>query len=138
MKISLRCSVSSLHELRQNETQNGINFISVILTEMKFQTGMRFSCENNLPETKWISVDCWMLRLMRMCVWNSMRVWISYRSFWQKWNFISGDKICKHHPKWKAYNIHQNIESFWNAAEMKLHVNRTCFHARLKSQTGMS
>ena len=46
----------------------------------------------------------WMLRLMRMCVWNSMPVWISYRSFWQKWNFISGDKIsCKHYPKWNAY-----------------------------------
>ena len=45
-----------------------------------------------------------MLRLMRMCVWNSMPVWISYRSFWQKWNFISGDKIsCKHYPKWNAY-----------------------------------
>ena len=26
---------------------------------------------------------------------------ISLRSFWQKWNFISGDKIsCKHYPKW--------------------------------------
>ena len=26
---------------------------------------------------------------------------ISLRLFWQKWNFISGDKIsCKHHPKW--------------------------------------
>ena len=34
--------------------------------------------------------------------------------------------------------VHQNIGSFWNAAEMKLHVNRTCFHAGLKSQTGMS
>ena len=46
----------------------------------------------------------WMLRLMRMCVWNSVLVWISYRSFWQKWNLISGDKIsCKHHPKWSAY-----------------------------------
>ena len=45
-----------------------------------------------------------MLRLMRMCVWNSVRVWISYRSFWQKWNFISGDKrSCKHYPKWNAY-----------------------------------
>ena len=45
-----------------------------------------------------------MLRLMRMCIWNSMPVWISYRSFWQKWNFISGDKIsCKHYPKWNAY-----------------------------------
>ena len=45
------------HELRRNETQNGMDFISVILTEMKFQTGMRFSCEHNLPETKWISAD---------------------------------------------------------------------------------
>ena len=26
---------------------------------------------------------------------------ISLRSFWQKWNFISGHKIsCKHYPKW--------------------------------------
>ena len=35
-------------------------------------------------------------------------------------------------------HVHQNIGSFWNAAEMKLHVNRTCFHAGLKFQTGMS
>ena len=35
-------------------------------------------------------------------------------------------------------HAHQNIELFRNAAEMKLHVNRTCFHAGLKSQTGMS
>ena len=34
-----------------------MDFISVILTEMKFQTGMRFSCENNSLETKWISAD---------------------------------------------------------------------------------
>ena len=34
--------------------------------------------------------------------------------------------------------VHQNIGSFWNAAEMKLHVNRTCFYTGLKSQTGMS
>ena len=43
------------HELRRNKTQNGMDFISAILTEMKFQTGMRFSCEHNLPETRWIS-----------------------------------------------------------------------------------
>ena len=44
-----------------------------------------------------------MLRLMCMCGWNSVPVWISYRSFWQKWNFILGDKIlCKHYPKWNA------------------------------------
>ena len=35
-----------------------MDFISFILTEMKFQTGMRFSsCEDNLPEMKWISAD---------------------------------------------------------------------------------
>ena len=29
---------------------------------------------------------------------------ISYRSFWQKLNFILGDKIsCKHYPKWNTY-----------------------------------
>ena len=45
------------HELKRNETQNGMDFTSVILTEMKFQTGMRFSFEHNLSETKWISAD---------------------------------------------------------------------------------
>ena len=45
------------HELRGNETQNGMDFILVILTEMKFQTGMRFSYEQNLPEATWISAD---------------------------------------------------------------------------------
>ena len=40
------------HELRRNETQNGMDLISVILTDMKFQTDMRFSCEHNLPETE--------------------------------------------------------------------------------------
>ena len=46
-----------LHELKQNETQKGMNFIPVILTEMKFQTDIRFSCEHSLPETNWISAD---------------------------------------------------------------------------------
>ena len=27
------------------------------MNEMKFQTGMRFPCEQNLPEAKWISTD---------------------------------------------------------------------------------
>ena len=30
------------HELRRNESQNGMDFIRIILTEMQFQTGMRF------------------------------------------------------------------------------------------------
>ena len=45
------------HELRRNESQNGMDFKLVILTEMKFQTGMRFSCEHDYPKTKWISGD---------------------------------------------------------------------------------
>ena len=46
-------------------------------------------------------------------------------------------------PVWNTWNempthVHQNIGSLWNATEMKIHVNRTCFHAGLKSQTSMS
>ena len=93
------------HELRRNETQNCMDFISVILTEMKFQTSMRFLSEHNLPQTKWISAD-------------SLHV---------------------------AFNAHVRLKL--NAGmdfisvilrEMKFHVNRTCFHAGLKSQTGTS
>ena len=55
------------------------------------------------------------------------------------WNFILGDKIsCKHYPKWNTYTCPSKKGSFWNAAEMKLHVNGICFHAGLKSQTSMS
>ena len=50
------------HDLRQNETQTGMDFKLVALTEMKFQTGMRFSCEQNLPAAKWIN------RLVGYCV----------------------------------------------------------------------
>ena len=60
LKISLRCWVSSLLVFTWIEAkwnQNGMDFISVILTEMKFQTSMRFLCEHNLPQTKWISTD---------------------------------------------------------------------------------
>ena len=35
-------------------------------------------------------------------------------------------------------HVHQIIGSFWNVAEMKLHVNRTCFHPGLKPQLGMT
>ena len=35
-------------------------------------------------------------------------------------------------------HVHQNVRSFWNAAKMKRHVNKNCFHSGLKSQTGMS
>ena len=34
--------------------------------------------------------------LMHIHIWNSLRIWISYWSFWQKWSFILGDEM-----KWK-------------------------------------
>ena len=79
--------------------------------------------------------------LFSTCVhmnWGEMKlktVWISYRSFWQKWHFISGDKIlCKHRPKWNAYTCPSKYGSLWNAAKIKYHVNRTCVQA----SSGMS
>ena len=45
------------HQLRRNEIQNCMDFILIILTEMKFQIGIRFLCGRNLPQTKWISAD---------------------------------------------------------------------------------
>ena len=54
---------------------------------------------------------------MNWCEMKLKTAWISYRSFWPKWNFISGDEISyKHYPKW-------NIGSFWNVTKMKLRVN---------------
>ena len=47
-------SLKASHELRKNEIQNYIDLVSVILTEIKFQTGMRFSCEENFLKTRWI------------------------------------------------------------------------------------
>ena len=44
------------HE-RRNELKSVWDFISVIFTEMKFQTGVRFLCEHNFSEMKWISTD---------------------------------------------------------------------------------
>ena len=89
LKISLRCSVSFLLVFTWTEAKWKSKWYG-------FQNGMRFSYEQNLPETKLISADS--LDIAFNAVIDS------YRSFWQKWNFISGDKIpCKHYPKWNAY-----------------------------------
>ena len=125
------------HELRWNETQNDMDFISVILTEMKFQTGMRFSCEHNLPEKKWISADSLdiafdahvRLKLNGFHIGHFDKNEISFRVIKYHVNTTRNEMLT---------HVHQNIGSFWNAAEMKLHVNRTCFHTGLKSQTSMS
>ena len=127
------------HELRWNETHNGMDFISVILTEMKFQTCMRFSFKQNLRETKWISANSLDIAFNAHVRFKLIWVWISYGHFDR--NEIPFRVINKHANttrKEMPTHFHPNIGSFWNAAEMKLHVNRTCFHASLKSQTGMS
>ena len=129
------------HELRRNEPQNGMHFMSAILTEMKFQTGMRFSCEHNLPETKWISADSLDVAFNAHVHWNSMQVWISYRSFWQKWNFILGDKIsCKHYPKWNAYTCPSKYRVVLKFSRIEISCEQVLFffYVGLKSQTGMS
>ena len=116
---------------------NGMDFILVILTEMKLQTSMRFSCEHNLPEKKWISADSLdiafdahvRLKLNGFHIGHFDKNEISFRVIKYHVNTTRNEMLT---------HVHQNIGSFWNAAEMKLHVNRTCFHAGLKSQTGMS
>ena len=122
------------YELRRNETQNGMDFISVILTEVKFQAGMRFSCEYNLPETKWISagsLDVAFNAHVRLKLSTGM-VFVSVILTDMKFHHVNNTR--NEMPS----HVHQNIGSFWNVVEMKLHVNKTYFHAGLKSQTGKS
>ena len=129
-----------LHELWQNETQNGMDLILVNLTEMKFQTGMRFSCEHNLPETK--TNKCWLVGFCHYCT-CAFETQCGYGFHIS--HFDRNDIpfwLIKYHVNTTQNemptHVHQTIGSFWNAGKMKLHVNRTCFYAGLKSQTGMS
>ena len=62
-----------------------MDFMLVNLTEMKFQTRLRFSCEQNLVVEFNVQVR---LKLIADVV--------SLPSFWQKRNFISGDKAFYH------------------------------------------
>ena len=61
-----------------------MDLMSVILTEMKFQTGMRFSCEHNLPEVKLISADLLDIGFNARVRFKLIVGVISLRSFWQK------------------------------------------------------
>ena len=60
LKISLQCSVSSLlvftwAEAKWNSKRYGLHIGH--FDQNEFQTGIRFSCEHNLPKAKWISAD---------------------------------------------------------------------------------
>ena len=121
-----------LCSIERNETQTGMKagmeFISGLLTEMKFKTGIRFSYVQILLEIKWVSADSLGIAFYSLVRLKLIASVITYRPFWQKWSFISSDKIsCKHWNEMPTH-IHQNIGSFWSASEKKRHVNRTCFH----------
>ena len=84
-KILLQCSVCSLLVSTWNEgkwNESGMDFILVILTEMKFQAGMRFSSEKKLPKTKWISADSLDIVLNAHVRLNILASVISSYSFW--------------------------------------------------------
>ena len=71
--------------------------------------------------------------------WNSNRYGFHFGHFDQ--NEISFQFIKYHLNTTQnemPTHVHQSVGLFWNAAEMKCHMNRTCFHVGLKSQTGMS
>ena len=128
LKISLRCLVLSLcsHELRRNETKTGMDFISVIFTEMRFHTCMRFSCEQNLPEPKWISADSLDIAL-NVHVHLKITAGMDFISVnFREMEFHFGWLIKYHINTTRneiPTHVHQNIELFWNVAEMKPNVN---------------
>ena len=85
-------------------TQTGMDFTSVILTEIKCRIGMRVSWEQTLPDIKWINADSLDIVFNAHVLLKVIVGVISLWSFSQKWNFISSDKMsCEHYPKWNAY-----------------------------------
>ena len=104
LKISLQCLISSL-----------LIFIWIEEKWSSRRYGFHISHFDRNGVQNWYEIFMWtkftqskltgwILCLMCMCIWNLSGVWFSYRSFWQKWNFILGDKIWrKHYPKWNAY-----------------------------------
>ena len=124
------------HELRRNETQNGIDFIRSFWPTWDFKLAWDFRVKNILPETKWIRGDSLDIAFDAHA---HCRCGFDIRYFDR--NEISF-RVLKYHLNTTRNemptHVHQDIGSFWNAAEMKRHVNRTCFYAGLRSQTGLS
>ena len=103
------------HELRGNETHNGMVWYGMVWISywsfwLKWNLKPAWHFRVNKIYLKWNEYvqTHWLLCLMCMCIWNSsLWVWISYWSFWQKWNFISGIKY--HAMKCLNICVHQNI-----------------------------
>ena len=129
LKILLRCSISSLLvstliEIRQNSKWHEFYIGHFEQNEISSRHGV-FMWTKSYPKRNEYAETCWILCLMRMCVWNSLRVWILYRLLWISF------RVIKYHVNTTRNEIpthvHQKIGSFWNAAEMKRHVNRLVF-----------
>ena len=107
LKISLRCSVSSLLiftwiEAKWNSNRYGFHIGYFGRNEISNRH--EISCEQNLREMKWLSANSLDIAFNVHVRFKLIRVWISYRSFRQEWNFISGYKTSrKHYPKLNAY-----------------------------------
>ena len=131
------------HKLRRNETQSGMDFIWIsyrsFWPKWNFKPAWDFHVNIIYPKQNEKAQARWMLCLIPMYVWNSCRYGFHIGNFDKKWNSF---RVIKYYVNTTGNemptHVHQNIRSFWNAAEMKLHVNKTCFQAGLKSQTGMS
>ena len=119
------------HKLRRSETQTGMEFWS----KWNFKPEIFMWTKFTRSETN----QSRLLRLMNMCVWRSLRVLFHWDHF-DRNEFLF--RVIKFHVNSNRNemptHVHQNIGSFWNAAVVKRNVNRTCFHAGLKSQTGRS
>ena len=121
------------HELWRNETQTGMDFISIILPAWDFHLNSIYPSEMNKH------------KLLGYCTWCACAFEIHCGYGFHIGHF-DRKKICIYHKKisYKRYpnetpkHVHQNIGSFWNGAEIKRHMNRTCFHAGLKSNTSLS
>ena len=99
----------------------------------------RFSCEHNLPETKRIRADSLEVAInahVRLKL-NAGIDFISVILTEMKFSFRGIKYHVNTTQNEMPTHVHQNIGSFWNAAKMKPHVNRTCFNPGLESQTSM-
>ena len=99
-----------------------------------FHLNIIYPKRNELAQTRWILRLITHVRLKLNAGMDFIPAILTEMKFHFGW-------ILKYHVNTNRNemptHVHQNIGSFWNAVEMKLHVNRTCFHAGLKTQTGM-
>ena len=142
LKISLRCSVSSLLVLiwikaKWSSNRYGFHISNFGQNELSNWHEILMSKKITRSEMNKRRF-CVLLRLMRMCVKSALRALFHFGHFDRKKSFqviiYHGNTTQNKMPK----HFHQKIGSFRNTAEMKRHRNRTSFQTGLKSHTGLS